>query len=71
MPALYIGHTVLKGKIQLNMFRASSYPSSGPYLLQQLPLVYRWKVVVAVLLVVVHPVGPTTNNSIATTTFQQ
>ena len=32
---------------------------------------YRWSVVVAVLLVVVGPVGPTTNNSTATTTLQQ
>jgi hypothetical protein len=47
--------------IQLNMFRASSCPSSGAYQLhQQQPLVYRRNVVVAVLLVV---------NSTATTTF--
>ena len=32
---------------------------------------YRWNVVVAVLLVVVGPVGPTTTNSTATTTFQR
>jgi hypothetical protein len=31
-------------------------PSSGAYKLQQQPLVYRWNVVVAVLLVVVGPV---------------
>ena len=40
-------------EIQLNMFRASSFPSSGAYQLQQQPLVYRRNVVVAVLLVVV------------------
>jgi len=39
---------------QLNMFRASSRPSSGAQQLQQQPLVYRWNVVVAVLLVVVR-----------------
>jgi hypothetical protein len=56
--------------IQLNTFRASSCPSSGVYKLQQQhPLVYRRNVVVAVLLVVVGPAGPTTTNSIATTTF--
>jgi len=37
------------------MFRASSCPSSGAYQLQQQPLVYRWNVVIAVLLVVVGP----------------
>jgi hypothetical protein len=42
------------------MFRASSCPSSEAYQLQQQPLVYRRNVVVAVLLVVVGPVGPTT-----------
>jgi hypothetical protein len=31
---------------------------------------YHWSVVVAVLLVVVGPVGPTTTNSTATTTLQ-
>ena len=40
------------------MFRASSWPSSGAYQLQQQPLVYRWNMVVAVLLVVVRPAGP-------------
>ena len=36
------------------MFRASPCPSSGAYQLQQQqPLVYRWNVVVSVLLVVV------------------
>jgi hypothetical protein len=35
------------------MFWASSCPSSGAYQLQQQPLVYRWNVVVAALLVVV------------------
>jgi hypothetical protein len=35
------------------MFRASSCPSSGAYQLQQQPLVYRWNVVVAVLLAMV------------------
>jgi hypothetical protein len=39
------------------MFRASSCPSSGAYQLQQEPLVYRWHVVVAVLMVVVGPAG--------------
>jgi hypothetical protein len=39
------------------MFRASSFPSSGAYQLQQKPLVYRWNVVVAVLLAVVGPAG--------------
>jgi len=39
------------------MFWASSCPSSGAYQLQQQqPLVYRWNVVLAVLLVVVGPV---------------
>jgi hypothetical protein len=38
------------------MFRAPLCPSSGAYELQQQPLVYRRKVVVAVLLVVVGPV---------------
>jgi hypothetical protein len=37
-------------EIQLNMFRASSCPSSGAYQLQQQPLDYRRNVVVAVLL---------------------
>jgi hypothetical protein len=32
---------------------------------------YRWSVVVAVLLVVVGPFGPTTNNSTATTTSKE
>jgi hypothetical protein len=40
------------------MFRASSCPSSGAYQLQQQPLVYRWNVVVAVLLVLVGPDRP-------------
>jgi hypothetical protein len=56
------------------MFRASLYPSSGAYQLQQQqPLVYRWNVVVAVLLVVVvvGPTGATTTNSTATTMFQR
>jgi hypothetical protein len=42
------------------MFRASSFPTSGAYQpqpQQQQPLVYRWNVVVAVLLVVVGPAG--------------
>jgi len=47
------------------MFRASLCPSSGAYQLQQQPLVYRRNVVVAVLLVVVGPTGPTTTNSTA------
>jgi hypothetical protein len=41
--------------IQLNVFRASLCPPSGAYQLQQQPLIYRWSVVVAVLLVVVGP----------------
>jgi hypothetical protein len=44
------------------MFWASSCPSSGAYQLQQQPLVYRKNVVIAVLLVVVGPAGPTTTN---------
>jgi hypothetical protein len=49
--------------MQLNTFRVSSCPSSGAYQLQHQPLVYRRNVVVAVLLFVVGPVGPTTTNS--------
>jgi hypothetical protein len=56
-------------QIQLNMFRAFSCPSSGAYQLQQQPLVYRRNVVVAVLLFVVGPAGPTTNNSTASRVF--
>jgi len=56
-------------QIQLDMFQASLCPSSGAYQLQQQPLVYRRNVEVAVLLVAVGPVGPTTTNSTATTTF--
>jgi hypothetical protein len=37
------------------MFRASLFPSSGAYQLQQQPLVYCRNVVVAVLLVMVGP----------------
>ena len=44
------------------MFRASLCPSSGAYQLQQQPLVYRWNVVVAVLLVVVGPARPRTQH---------
>jgi hypothetical protein len=44
------------------MFRASSCPSSGAQLLQKRPLVYRWNVVVAVLLDVVGPTGPLRSN---------
>jgi hypothetical protein len=40
------------------MFRASSFPSSGAYQLQQQHLIYRRNVVVAVLLAVFGPVGP-------------
>jgi hypothetical protein len=52
--------------IPLNMFRAFLSPSSGAYQLQQQPLVYRWNVVVAVLLAVVgqqhcYHHGPTVN----------
>ena len=49
------------------MFRAFLCPSSGAHQLQQQPLVYRRNMVIAVLLVVVGPVGPTKTNSIATT----
>jgi hypothetical protein len=45
------------------MFRASLCPSSGAYQLQQQPLLYRRNVVVAVLLVVVRPAGPTSIGS--------
>ena len=57
--------------IPLNTFRASLCPSPGAYQLQQRqqPLVYRRNVVVAVLLAVVGPAGPTTANSTATSTF--
>jgi hypothetical protein len=41
--------------VQLNMFWGSSRPSSGAQQLQEQPLVYRWSVVVAMLLVVVGP----------------
>jgi hypothetical protein len=43
-------------KIQLNIFRAFSCPSSGAYQLQWQPLVYHRNVVAAVLFVVVDPV---------------
>ena len=56
--------------MQLKMFRASLRLSSGAQQLQSQPPVYRWNVVVAVLLIVVGPAGPTTTNSTATTTFQ-
>ena len=56
-------------QISLNMFLASLCPSSGAYQLQQQPLFYLRRVVVAVLLAVVGPAGPTTANSSATTTF--
>ena len=39
------------------MFRASSCPSSGAQQLEQQPLVYRERLVTAVLLVVVGPAG--------------
>ena len=55
-------------QIPLNMFWASLCPSSGAYQ-QQLPLVYRRNVMIAVLLVVVGSTGPTMANSTATTTF--
>jgi hypothetical protein len=45
-------------QLLLNMFRASSCPSSGAYQLQQQPLVYCGNVVVAVLLAVVDPDRP-------------
>jgi hypothetical protein len=45
-------------QIQLNMFQASSCPSSGAYKLQYPPLVYRWNVVVTMSLVVVGPDQP-------------
>jgi hypothetical protein len=46
-------------QIPLNMFRASLCPSSGAYRLQRKPLVYRRKVVIAVLSVVVGPADRT------------
>ena len=46
------------------MFRASLFPSSGACHLQQQRLVYRWNVVVAVLLVVVVPFRTCRNRSI-------
>jgi hypothetical protein len=52
------------------MFPASC-PSSGAYQLQQQPLVYRWNVVMAVLMVVVGPAGPTTTNSTAITKLRR
>jgi hypothetical protein len=59
--------------IQLNMFRASSRPSSELNNCGRSLWFYRWSVVVAMLFVVVGPVvtGPTTTNSTATTTFQR
>jgi hypothetical protein len=57
--------------LQLNMFGVSSRPSSGAQQLLWQPLVYRRSVVVAVLLVVVGPTGPTTTNSTAITTLQR
>jgi hypothetical protein len=47
-------------QIVLNIFWVSFCPSSGAYQLQQQqqPLVYRWNVVVAVLLVAVSPARP-------------
>jgi hypothetical protein len=55
------------------MFRASLWPSSGAHQLQQQPLVYRWNVVVAMLLAVFSLVmtGPTTANNTTITTFQR
>ena len=44
--------------IPFHMFRACLCPSSGAHQLQQQPLVYRWSVVVAVLLAVVGPDRP-------------
>jgi len=57
--------------LQLNMFRASSRPSSGAYKLQQQPLVYRRNVVVAVMMVVVGQAGPIKTNSTAITTHRR
>jgi hypothetical protein len=68
---LLITGLLLVVHIQLSKFRASLCPSSGAYQLQQQPLIYRWNVVVAVLLVVVGPVGPTTTNSTTVTTLQR
>jgi len=58
-------------QIHLNMFRASSCPSSGAHKLQQQPTVPRKNAVVAVPLIVVGPVvtGPTTTSGTATTAF--
>jgi len=54
-----------------NMFRASSRPSLGAQELQLQPLVYLRSVVIAVLLVVVGPAGPTTTNSTVIATLQR
>ena len=54
-----------------NMFRASSRPSLGAQELQLQPLVYLRSVVIAVLLVVVGPAGPTTTNSTIIATIQR
>jgi hypothetical protein len=51
------------------MFRASSCQLSEAFQLQYQSLVYRWSLVITVLLVVVGPVGLTTTNITATTTF--
>jgi hypothetical protein len=61
----------LSFKYSSTCFWASSCPSSGAQQLQQQPLVYRWNVVIALLLVVVGPAGQTTTNSNATTTLQR
>jgi hypothetical protein len=56
--------------VRLNMSRAFSRPSLGAQNCCSSLWFYRWSVVVAVLLVVVGPAGPTTTNSIAITTLQ-
>jgi len=61
----------LDAHVQLNTFRPSSRPSWGAQPLQWQLLVFRCSVVVAVLLVVVGPVGPATTNNTATTKLQR
>jgi hypothetical protein len=57
--------------VSLNMFRAPQRPSSGAYNCINNLWFYRSSVLVAVLLVVNGPAGPTTTNSTAITTLQR
>jgi len=57
--------------LQLNMFWASSRPSSGAQQLRSSLWFYLRIVVIAVLLVVVRPAGPTTTNITAIITLQR